>query len=322
MQKWLFAGALVALGLLYPILTTPEKERLAVFVDKPSTVHVQPQARVLFGGDMMFDRSVRAAMSAHGGDYIFSCLDETLKSADLVVANLEGPITESPSISLASIPDSPANYIFTFAPQTAALLAAHHMGLVSLGNNHIYNFGEEGIISTEAYLKAAGERYFGEPAVAGEPMGHTVAEEAINGVQLALIGYNEFDPSPSEATGSTTLAQIAQEKSRGFVPVVFAHWGDEYAESAPARIVLLAHKFVEAGAILVVGSHPHVVEQSENYQGVPIYYSLGNLIFDQYFSSAVDHGLLLSVGFTPQGVASLTEIPIVLQPDRRTCVGE
>ena len=81
----------------------------------------------------------------------------------------------------------------------------------------------------------------------------------------------------------------------------------------------LAHSFVDAGAEIVIGSHPHVVEESEAYKGKHIYYSLGNFIFDQYFSEDVQHGLLLQVTFGQGGVLSVREIPIELKHDRRTC---
>src|SRR3954463_6930781 len=69
---------------------------------------------VLFVGDLMFDRSIRTAMRANGDDYIFSCIDGTLQKADLVVGNLEGPITESASRSVGSKVGSPDNFVFTF----------------------------------------------------------------------------------------------------------------------------------------------------------------------------------------------------------------
>lgn len=273
-----------------------------------------PAAHVLVAGDMMFDRSVRAAMDAHGGDFVFSCIDDTLKNADLVVANLEGPITDNQSLSLGSIPNTPANYTFTFAPATAALLFAHHVRLVNLGNNHVRNYGLGGEAATKLYLEKAGVEYFGDPST------KTVAYESVQGVRLAFINYNEFAPQGATSAASTTVAQIQEAKLTGFVPVVYTHWGVEYASTSPKYIQDLAHAFVDAGAAIVVGSHPHVVEQREVYKGAYIYYSLGNFIFDQYFSPAVQQGLVLSLTFTQQGVASVTELPVVLGHDRRTCL--
>jgi poly-gamma-glutamate capsule biosynthesis protein CapA/YwtB (metallophosphatase superfamily) len=270
----------------------------------------QPQATVLFGGDMMFDRTIRTTIDQKGGDFIFSCIDATLQESDLVVANLEGPITATSSRSVGSEIGAPDNFTFTFPLSTAALLAAHHIGVVNLGNNHILNFGSDGVRSTESALTNAGVRYF------GDPLAQSVAAETVHGISFAFINYNEFEPS---STASTTVAQIREARSSGEIPVVYTHWGIEYATTSPQYVHALAHEFVDAGAAIVIGSHPHVVEDDEEYNGVDIYYSLGNFIFDQYWNTGVSHGLMLQVTFGTSGVQSIKEIPVVLQRDRRTC---
>ena len=270
----------------------------------------QPHATVLFGGDMMFDRTIRTTIDTKGGDFIFSCIDPVLEGNDLVVANLEGPITGSSSRSVGSAIASPDNFTFTFATSTAQMLAEHNIRLVNIGNNHIYNFGTDGVLSTMAALTAARVGYFGDPLSA------SVVEGSFRGVPLAFINYNEF---VNHGEASTTLAQIRSARAAGEMPVVYTHWGVEYATTSPERIHALAHEFVDAGASIVIGSHPHVVEEHEVYNGRNIYYSLGNFIFDQYWNDAVRHGLLLQVVFTPSGVQSVKEIPVELDHDRRTC---
>jgi len=273
-----------------------------------------PHAHVVFGGDMMFDRTVRTAIEAKGGDFIFGCIDPVLSKADLVVGNLEGPITGNPSQSVGSEVGSPDNFVFTFPPSTASLLAAHHVGIVNLGNNHILNFGNDGVRSTIAALKQAHVGYF------GDPISSTVATTSVNGIRLAFINYNEYQsPEKGGTSASTTVSQIRSARAAGEVPIVYTHWGVEYATSAPAYVQTLGHEFVDAGAALIVGSSPHVVEESEVYHGVYIYYSLGNFIFDQYWNDAVDHGLLIDVDITSAGVASVQEIPVVLEHNRQTC---
>lgn len=287
---------------------TQEELLAAPFVAQPAA---PAHADVLFGGDLMFDRSVRQFADRNGADALLRCLDPVLTSPDLVVANLEGPVTDNPSVSLGSAVGAPDNYVFTFAPTTPSLLVRHHIGLVNLGNNHIENFGRDGVLSTISYLSLAGEMYF------GDPINNTVANLDIHGVPLSFINYNQF--LPAGGTASITLAQIAYAKAEGRMPVVYAHWGVEYATSAPAYVVNLAHSFVDAGAVAVIGSHPHVVEQSEVYAGAPVYYSLGNMIFDQYFSDAVEHGLLVELSFSPNKVVVEREIPIQLSSRESTC---
>lgn len=284
-----------------------------VIVTQALAPQLEPRAHVYFAGDMMFDRTVRTTIDQKGGDFVFSCIDGTLSQADLVVANLEGPITATSSQSVDSAIGSRENFVFTFPPSTAPLLEAHHIGIINIGNNHIENFGNAGVRATEQYLTAAGVQYFGDP-IAG-----TVATTSVRGVALAFVNYNQFARG---GEASTTLFEIQAAKVAGELPIVFAHWGVEYAATSTPLQQELAHEFIDAGAAFVVGSHPHTVEEHEMYRGIPIYYSLGNFIFDQYWNDTVDHGLMLDVAFTKEGVASLREIPVVLQHDRRTCLQE
>jgi len=298
------------LGVLWVTRATPAPPSL-----RADVVQQQPSlVRVLLAGDMMFDRSVRTAMRTHGDDVVFSCIDNTLRGADLVVANLEGPITDNDSLSEGSVPDTPANYTFTFAPEVAKLLYRHNIRLVNLGNNHILNWGAAGEEATKTYLDNAGVAYF------GDTKNNTVAYQDVEGVKLAFINYNEFAPEGWQQSASTTQSQIKEARRQGYMPVVYAHWGDEYKVVAPERLQTLAHQFVDAGAELVIGSHPHVVEQSEVYKSKYIYYSLGNFIFDQYFLPEVQRGLMVSIVFGTEGVKQITDIPVVLHRDRRTCL--
>ncbi|MEN9413194.1 MAG: hypothetical protein RLZZ342_281 [Candidatus Parcubacteria bacterium] len=267
---------------------------------------------VFFGGDMMFDRSVRVAGEQHGDDHLLACLDPLFAAVDTSVANLEGPITAENSVSVGSAPGGAGNYTFTFPPSTAALLAEHRVGFVSLGNNHIMNFGVAGVRSTLAALDEAGVGAF------GDPLTHRVERFKKEGMTLSFIGFNQFDTIGYRAAASTTLAHIRAESAAGNMPIVFAHWGEEYRSATPYQ-KKLAREFVDAGAKFVVGAHPHVVQEHEVYAGVPVYYSLGNLIFDQYWDATVQRGLTLLVSFDATGVVHVAEMPVYLQRDRQTC---
>lgn len=280
---------------------------------------------VLFGGDMMFDRYIRQTMDSHGGNFIFSCIAETLGSADLVVMNLEGPITEYPSVSLGSEAGEPNNFIFTFPTEIATLLARYNIRLVSLGNNHTLNLGWEGMHSTRAALRAARVGYFGAPSLGGlesDSFDGASKIENINGVSLAFINYNEFAPEGWRVNAESARAQIVEARKHRYLPIVYTHWGNEYATISLPRQRVLAHDFVDAGAEMVIGSHPHVIEENELYNDKHIYYSLGNFIFDQYWDDNVRTGLLLRVTFTSRSVASVEEIPVELFRDGRTCLKE
>ncbi len=285
------------------------------------TAEAYSHATVLFGGDMMFDRTIRTVGSAKGEDFLFSCLDSLLLQEEVVVANLEGPITEKASVSVGTVPGVLDNMTFTFPTSTGALLYRHNIRLVNVGNNHSRDFGMNGASSTLVALAGAQVEYF------GDVIESAVVEKTAGEVPLSFVTYNEF---AGDAT--TTIEQIAEARAKGRFPIVYTHWGIEYATTTPEYIRSLAHRFVDAGAEIVIGSHPHVVGEREFY--LPsgsleqagnekyIYYSLGNFIFDQYWDDAVSHGLLVRVAFDREGVVYVEELPIRLGTDGRTCIKE
>lgn len=264
-----------------------------------------PSAHLIFGGDMMFDRYIRQVTSTVGGDYIFSCIDQLILPADLVVANLEGPITSHESVATAD------NLRFTFPLGTAQLLKRHNVHVVHLGNNHMLDFSRDGLLETVAALDFTGIQHFGNPDL---PEAEKVLRIVLQGISLSFVSWSDWTSDKTDHT----VAQVRKEREAGRIPIVYTHWGDEYT-AAPERTKVLARQFVDSGAELVVGSHSHVEGEHEIYKGKHIYYSLGNFIFDQYFDESVRNGILLDVELSKEGVLSVVRVPIVLNSDGRTC---
>ncbi|MFA6269726.1 MAG: CapA family protein [Candidatus Paceibacterota bacterium] len=273
------------------------------------------EAKILFVGDMNFDRYIRQVGENKGEDFVFSCLSNFLKDSDVVVGNLEGPITDNPSVSLGSVIDTPQNYTFTFPPSIAKVLAENNIKIVNLGNNHISNFGQAGIASTKKYLKASGVNYLYDD----------VYRTKLAGQNISFISYNEFGGESAEKIAQ----KILTEKNNGQMVLLYTHWGDEYVE-APQRVKNIAKLFAKSGADLIVGSHPHVILPSEKItssQPSPypkeretvVYYSLGNFIFDQYWNKAVSTGLVLEVNIKA-GTINIVEHKVSLNRDGRTCL--
>ncbi len=267
-------------------------------------------ATILFGGDMQFDRYIRTVSGRRGGAFLFDGLRTEFQKADLVVANLEGPITDKTSVSETSIEGSHDNYVFTFPPETAARLKEENVGLVNIGNNHILNFKEEGAKRTKEYLEAAGVGYFGSPLSGDE----RVAYREIGGMRFGFVNYNEFIWKGREKA----MEDITNARSASDFVIVYTHWGKEYVGATP-EMKTLGHEFIDAGADLVIGSHPHVVQEREIYEGKTVYYSLGNLIFDQYFRPETQAGLVVRAVFDPvTRDISLTELPVRLKTNGQT----
>ncbi len=268
------------------------------------------ETKILFVGDMMFDRYIRQVGYNKGEDFIFSCIGDFLKNSDLVVGNLEGPITENASKSMFTTPGGEGNYTFTFPTNTAKLLAKNNIKLVSLGNNHIYNFGEAGVASTKKFLTEAGVDYFGLPANRES----LVNQVEIRGNKISFVNYNEF----GAISMNDVIQKIEEEKQKDRIVIVYTHWGDEYV-APPQRVKNIAKKFVESGADFIIGSHPHVILENEKIDEVPVYYSLGNFIFDQYFNKEVSTGLVLELNIK-DGEIKTIEHKVSIFRDGRTCL--
>jgi hypothetical protein len=243
--------------------------------------------QLLFVGDLMFDRKIRYFAEKIGSnEFIFDKIKPTLLKNNLVIANLEGPITTAKSMSVTAKVDRPESITFTFDPSLVKTLFNENIRMVSLGNNHILNFGPQGVDETEKYLTEGNIEYFGVP----ETKRSTIKD--FNGIKIAFVSYNyyEFRGDLIKAENGT-IDEIKKVKPLADIVVVMPHWGDEYILKNNKAQETLAHKFIDQGADLIIGSHPHVTQNMEIYNSKRIYYSLGNFIFDQYFNENVRNSL-------------------------------
>lgn len=287
-------------------------EKKAVGIAKAVTpAEVAGSVKILFTGDIMLDRYIRQVSEKRGNDFIFAGVQELLAKNDLVVSNLEGPITDNPSVSVNSEIGARDNYIFTFDPSAADQLAKQNIKLVNLGNNHSLNFGEAGLSKTKENLKSSNVDFFGDPM--GEKR---LAVWEKNKVKLVFISYNQFEKDAK----NKTLADLEQAKKMKATQIIlYTHWGTEFAGQSDAKIKELAHSFIDSGVDLVIGSHPHVVQENEQYLGKMIYYSLGNFIFDQYFSPETQQGLAVQFEINPRDKKIVAkEIPVSMKSNGQT----
>jgi len=244
-------------------------------------------------GDLMLGRGMDA--NAHSLAY----LSTDLVSADLALANLESPLASSPPLT-----DSSYNLC---APSTRAdLLAGWGIDLVSIANNHRFDCGLAGPASTAASLESVGVTPIG-PAM--EPV-----MREINGLKLVFLVLDDIS-SPVDVSAATQVIRSA--RLSGALVVVSVHWGMEYQGGASDRQKTLAHQFVDAGASLVWGHHPHVLQPCEGCS-LPdgphpvIFYSLGNALFDQAGLDDTCQSVLAIVDLASQGVTKIRLVPFVI----------
>lgn len=307
----ILAVPLVSLLISLVFLVFPVREFPDIGVAKAEP---KERASLLFVGDIMVDRQIRAVIDAKGSKHVFGDVFELLNSTDLTVGNLEGPVTDGSSVSWGTAVGDPSNMRFTFPPSTPGMLVAQGFDLVSIGNNHINDFGTTGVESTKRFLRDAKLSFVGDPLrTSDEPV-----IKDVRGVSIAFVGYNEFygsDPQP-------TLASIRDARRKDIdAIVVLAHWGEEYKEEPPGHIRELAKQMSDAGADLIIGTHSHVIGISEDIGKTRVYYSLGNFVFDQYFEDRVRCGLAVRAVVEDGGGISFEEERVGMERDGRTVRG-
>jgi poly-gamma-glutamate synthesis protein (capsule biosynthesis protein) len=239
--------------------------------------------RSLFVGDIMLDRTVRTTIEKHGFEYPFEDIKNIFGGQDMVVGNLEGAITSKPSVSQKDF----SILKFTFPSSDARGLKDLGFSGFSLANNHAHDFGQEGFLETLTNLG------LGELFSFGSPSNDRNLSTKVNvkGEDICMVGYH--------ALYSSTTTQATEEIRRikpdcDFV-IVYAHWGIEYEDNENKRQREIGHELVDAGADLIIGAHPHVIQPVEIYKNKAIFYSIGNFIFDQDFSLATRQGLAVQM---------------------------
>lgn len=250
------------------------------------------EVKILFVGDMMFDRDVRRIYEGHSED-AFTNVKELFETADLTIANLEGPIVAgTPPLNLAE-----DNLTFAFLSEVAPALKAGSIDIVSLANNHTGNQGKEGLESTRRFLDEQKLSYFGSPS--GFNPETDVKDIEIKNHKLTFLGVNTLQDFDRDV-----LIGTVSEKAKERQVFTFIHWGAEYQKNHNSSQEDLAHALADAGVTAVIGSHPHVIQDVETYNEVPIFYSLGNFLFDQWFSEETQKGLAVEITVDPKGKVS------------------
>lgn len=241
---------------------------------------------MLFVGDVMLARHVETLMDTEGTYYPFKGVRDMLKEYEAVVGNFE-----------ASIPEHHAHtpgFAFRFSVDKRVVEALPRVGFthMTLANNHAYDYGEKGYAHTRDTLTAAGLEIAGNPK---KNSPDEVLYRTVGDVETAIIPINTIGETPKLSEIQNALAAAAEKSD---VQIVSLHWGVEYKATANDAQQALAHALIDAGADAIIGSHPHVVQNVEEYRGVPIFYSLGNFIFDQYWNAAVQEGLTVAISFS------------------------
>lgn len=258
------------------------KNNLAIYYEgKP----VEERAlTILAFGDMMLGRYVRTMMNRYGLDYIFEKMPAGfIGDADVVFGNLEGPIKgEGKSGGTAMN--------FSFNEDVAPLLKRHGFNLLSVANNHAVDQGWIGRDTTTVALDASGLGWCGHPSEA-DPA--SVYYGSAGDKKFAFVCFHDVNFKLDDEAAVKLVREVGEKVDYAIVSI---HWGYEYKHKPDWKTQIEPGRaFVDAGADFVIGHHPHVVQSFEIYNGKPIFYSLGNFVFDQYWSKDTQEELALGI---------------------------
>jgi poly-gamma-glutamate capsule biosynthesis protein CapA/YwtB (metallophosphatase superfamily) len=266
--------------------------------EEPSpALEVPPSTRLVFAGDIMLARAVEWKMKSSGAAYPFSLWDASIfGDADAVVGNFEGTVRTQERLEETNV------MAFDTLPSYIPALRAAGFTHLSLSNNHADDFGQATTDFTRSTLTEHGIASFGDP-FASELFITRIAGD----IPVSLLGFHAFNE-----TTDSLLDAIHEEDTRGNFVIVYPHWGNEYEHSPSSAQTTAAEAWIAAGADLIIGAHPHVVQNVAIVDGVPVIYSLGNFLFDQDFSRATQIGAVVDVVITEEDL-SFTFSPVEIK---------
>ncbi len=246
---------------------------------------VTDSVSVTITGDILLDRGVRKVIEQKGTDAVFSpFVDSVFQSSDIVIGNLECPATKIKEPSFKQ-------FIFRAEPEWLFTLKRHGITHLNLANNHSVDQGRAGLVDTRENVVSAGMIPIGAGRTmeeAARPVLLTSSPRKVYvlaSLQLALenFAYLSEKPSVSQEDFDTLVERVRHLRSSepdSYI-IVTLHWGGEHTLQPVTIQRVRAHQLIDAGADALIGHHTHTLQTIEEYKGKPIYYSIGNFIFDQ-----------------------------------------
>jgi len=280
------------------------------------------ETTIAFAGDIMTWDTARSAIESNSVRYPFEATAAITRSADLAIGNLEGPV------AVHAQPLEKGGYSYKVPPHTLEGLVWAGFDAVSLGNNHVRDCGDDGLIETMQYVEAAGLQHFGAGLNVEAARQPKIIE--VGGLRVALVAFltqetylmeyaelnvpglfdgrkqlilsvagatNDRGGTVVSPTATDVQKMVAEARAVADFVIVYPHWGVRYHRPVFENQQELAHAAIDAGADLIVGHHAHLWQPTEVYKGVPIIYGIGNFAFGSRNSRATG-GLLVRAVLT------------------------
>ena len=257
-------------------------------VDSDSYDLGHDEVSVAVTGDVMFGRKMPAVLES--GESPFRYVENVTKNADVLLVNFENPVTTSTYAVKGDVP------LKADPKYTYLLSGANDVVVASQANNHALDYGETGLNESIKNLKEAGIYVIGAGMNSAEATKPVVIEKGDR--KITILNYMDadnfaeyrgvMDPATANSSGysayDSELAQRQIQEARengSSIVIVYLHYGNEYSRSPNDNQIKISHELINDGADIVIGSHAHVTQGVEMYNGKPIFYNLGNFIFDQ-----------------------------------------
>lgn len=318
------------------LAVAPTVPIVAIVPEVPEVKEKDPDFVTMdFGGDVMLDRGVRSSVVKNfNGDYskLFDNLG-LLQKADVVFANLEGTASDKGA-------DRHNLYSFRMDPSVVPALAGAGVNILSVANNHVGDWGREAYTDTLSRLRENEILYTGGGVNSEEAEQPATMEKY--GIRLGFLAFSDKGPEWMKATATNAGPLMANNPRFDEIIknaatqvdylIVSFHFGEEYQTTHNSRQAELAHRAIDNGAKIIIGAHPHVIQDTEVYSPKSclniscvgyIAYSLGNFIFDQArLGNAATEGMLLQIKLHKDGSMETTKNIVrtnsIFQPDKVT----
>ncbi|MBN2585265.1 CapA family protein [Patescibacteria group bacterium] len=269
---------------------------------QPTRYTPPPAINLLAMGDINLGRQTGQEILKGDNDYAFEYLNERISAYDIAFGNLESQL-----VDLNGETQSPTNeYRFAGPPAGADGLKESGFDIVSIANNHMWDYGKDALFSTIDNLDRVGVKHVGasqDPATVYQPTIIDVKQQQVAFVAATnlLNGYERSGATEyvAWADADKLIATIEQVKDQVDWVIVSLHWGSEYVARPSQAQVELGHKLIDAGADVIIGSHSHVPQGVEEYNDGIIFYSLGNFAFWQPFDYWTQHSFMAEITLLP-----------------------
>ena len=267
----------------------------------------------------MLARGVNEKIMDQGANYPFEEIQGLTGSADIAFCNLECAISERSARKFK-------NCNFCIRPEDAKGLGFAGFDVVSLANNHMFDCEKNGIISTIEFLKQEKIKFTGAGKTPAQALRPAIFD--LKDTRIGFLAYNAYpmdwihlkkdQPAIAFYDSGQAIEAIQKLSKKADVVIVSLHWGDEYHTKPNSRQIKIAHQLIDAGADLILGHHPHVLQPIEEYKSGVIVYSMGNFVFDQR-KEATRKSVIFSAKLSKKGVEGFSTLPVQIT-DHRPCL--